>query len=47
MTIEKTYKLTIKDQAFFLSEEEVFSNCLTEFGSSSYNLIESVIYGED
>jgi len=23
MTIEKTYKLTIKDQAFFLSEEEV------------------------
>ena len=23
MTIEKTYKLTIKDQTFFLSEEEV------------------------
>jgi len=25
MTIEKTYKLTIKDQSFFLSEEEVSS----------------------
>ncbi len=29
------------------SEEEVFSNCLIEFGSSSYYLIESVLYGED
>jgi hypothetical protein len=29
------------------SEEEVFSNCITEFGNSSYNLIERVLYGED
>lgn len=29
------------------SEEEVFSNCLSEFGNSSYNLIEKVLYGED
>jgi hypothetical protein len=29
------------------SEEEVFSNCLIEFGSSSSYLIESVLYGED
>lgn len=28
------------------SEEEVFSNCLIEFGSSSFYLIESVLYGE-
>lgn len=29
------------------SEEEVFSNCIIEFGNFNYNLIESVLYGED
>ena len=29
------------------SEEEVFSNCVLEFGKSHFNLIERVLYGED
>jgi hypothetical protein len=29
------------------SEEEVFSNCVTEFGRSHFDLIERVLYGED
>ena len=29
------------------SEEEVVSNCITEFGSDNFYLIEKVLYGED
>ncbi len=29
------------------SEEEVFSNCVLEFGKSHFDLIERVLYGED
>ncbi len=29
------------------SEEEVFSNCITEFGRSNFDLIETALYGED
>jgi hypothetical protein len=29
------------------SEEEVVSNCLSEFGSDNLDLIEKVLYGED
>jgi hypothetical protein len=29
------------------SEEEVFSNCLNEFGRDNSYLIEKVLYGED
>ena len=30
-----------------LSEEEVISNCIKEFGGENFNLIEKVLYGED
>jgi len=29
------------------SEEEVISNCLTEFGRNNFDLIEKALYGED
>jgi hypothetical protein len=29
------------------SEEEIFSNCLSEFGRDCSHLIEKVLYGED
>lgn len=29
------------------SEEEVISNCLSEFGNDNFDLIERVLYGED
>jgi hypothetical protein len=29
------------------SEEEVFSSCITEFGRSNFDLIETALYGED
>jgi hypothetical protein len=29
------------------SEEEIVSNCIDEFGSDNFDLIEKVLYGED
>jgi hypothetical protein len=29
------------------SEEEVFSNCIDEFGRDNFGLIEKALYGED
>lgn len=29
------------------SEEEVVSNCISEFGRDNFDLIEKVLYGED
>lgn len=29
------------------SEEEIVSNCIHEFGSDNFDLIEKVLYGED
>ena len=29
------------------SEEDIFSNCVLEFGKSNFYLIERVLYGED
>ena len=29
------------------SEEEVISNCISEFGKSNFHLIERALYGED
>ncbi len=29
------------------SEEEVMSNCLSEFGRNNFDLIEKALYGED